>query len=158
MNQNKLNSSLTGQAGLTASIQGTVHANNGGSQVYLPQKYKKGQHGPGGLKQAGHALNASKKGVRQLGNNSASILLNQSYDMAKSNLAKLQMQHSTYGNTKALIGGAAGGSAGGKSESQQLGHLGHGNSMKAAAHAKQILNIYSNPGQENYQKKLQQKN
>lgn len=30
--------------------------------------------------------------------------------------------------------------------------------MKAAAHAKQILNIYANPGQEGYQKKLQQKN
>ena len=63
MNQSKLNQSLTGKTGLNTSIQSVNQAmlqgalGNGGSQVYLPQKYKKQVN-------KGNSINGSKKGVR----------------------------------------------------------------------------------------------
>jgi hypothetical protein len=63
MNQSKLNQSLTGKTGLNTSIQSVNQAmlqgalSNGGSQVYLPQKYKKQGN-------KGNSINGSKKGVR----------------------------------------------------------------------------------------------
>jgi hypothetical protein len=65
---------------------------SGNAAVYLPQKYKKSsQHGPGSMKQGSHSISGSKKGVRQAGNNSAAVLLNQSYEMTKTPLNKLKI-------------------------------------------------------------------